>query len=76
MEGIEKLTCELSPTNILNKATLEYQYTCSMMENTMHILTCILFFLYLHIYKCICPEHKQMSPKEIRSIMDGHALKR
>ena len=75
MEGIGKLTYKLSQTNILNKVTLEYQYTCSMMENTMHIHTCA-YFIYLFIYKCIYPVHKQMSPKEIRSIMDGHALKR
>ena len=49
MEGIEKLTCKLSPTNILDKVTLEYQYTCSMMENTMHIHTCA-YFIYLFIY--------------------------
>ena len=49
MEGIRKLTYKLSQTNILNKASLEYQYTCSMMENTMHIHTCA-YFIYLFIY--------------------------
>ena len=49
MEGIGKLTYKLSQTNILNKVTLEYQYTCSMMENTMHIHTCA-YFIYLFIY--------------------------
>ena len=69
MKGLRKLTYELSSTNILNEVTLKYQYTCPMMENTMHIHTCAYFsFLFihhffLHIYKCAPPEHKQMSPK-------------
>ena len=43
---IGKLTCELSPTNILDEMTIGYQYTCSMMENTMYIHTCAFFFSY------------------------------
>ena len=56
MEGLRKLTYKLFPTNILNKVTLGYQYTCSMMENTMHIHTCayfsflIIFFLFHFIF--------------------------
>ena len=32
-------------------------------------------FFFLHIYKCTHLEQKQMSPKKIRSIMDGRALR-
>ena len=52
-EDLRKLTYELSTTNILDKMTLRYQYTHSMMENTMHIHTCAYFyfiFIYLFIY--------------------------
>ena len=38
-EDLKKLTYELSTTNILDKITLRYQYTHSMMENAMHIHT-------------------------------------
>ena len=73
---IEKLTCELSPKNILDKMTIGYQYTCSMMENTMHIHTYayfsfyfiffpfsffFIFIFFLHIHKCTYPKHK-LSP--------------
>ena len=78
---LRKLTYELSTTNILDKITLRYQYTHSMMENAMHMHTCgyfsfpfILFFFFLFLYKCTYPKHKQINPKMI-SIMDRHTLK-
>ena len=46
MEGLRKLTYELSTTNILDKIALRYQYTRSMMENTMRIHTCAYFSLF------------------------------
>ena len=46
MQGLGKLTYELPSTNTLDKMTLEYQYTRSMMENTMHIHTCAYFSLF------------------------------
>ena len=73
-EDLRKLTYELSTINILDKMTIIYQYTRSMMENTMHIHTCayfnffspfkFFFSFFLHIYKCTYPEHKQMNPKD------------
>ena len=71
MQGLGKLTYELPSTNTLDKMTLEYQYTRSMMENTMHIRTCVFFssisifylFIFLQRYKYTYPEHKQMNPK-------------
>ena len=79
-EDLRKLTYELSQTIILDKVTLRYQYTRSMMENTMHIHTCAYFsfsffiffifhffifiFYFLYIHKCTYPEHKQMNPKD------------
>ena len=46
MEGLGKLTYELSLTNILDKMNLKYHYTRSMMENVMHIHTCAYFSLF------------------------------
>ena len=78
MEGIEKLTCKLSPTNILDKVTLEYQYTCSMMENTTHM--CLLFFfcfcfLFFHIYTSAHAMNANKEALKMRSQMDRHNLK-
>ena len=44
-----KLTYELSSTNILDKMTIRYQYTRSMMENARHIHTCTYY-----CYCCCC----------------------
>ena len=44
----------------------------------MHIHTCAYFYFlfFFYIYTNAHPQHKQMSPKELRSIMDERALKR
>ena len=77
-ECLGKLIYEPLPTNILDKVTLGYQYTCQwgrILCTYTHVLIFLFFSFFLCIYKCIYPEHKQMSPKEIRSIMDGRVLK-
>ena len=48
-EDPKKLTYELSTTNILDKVTLWYLYTCSMIENTIHIHT-YAYFSFLFIF--------------------------
>ena len=73
MTGLGKLTYKLPSTNILNEVTLKHQYTCPMMENTMHIHTCayfsflffsfIIIIIFLHIYKCTHLEHEQNKPQ-------------
>ena len=51
---LRKLIYELSPTIILNKMIIQYQFTRSMMENTMHIHTCayfsFLFIFFIHFF--------------------------
>ena len=51
MEGLEKLTYELSLTNILDQVSLKHQYTHPMMENIVHIHTYAYFsFLFIHFF--------------------------
>ena len=77
---LKKLTYKLSTTNILAKMTLRYQYTRSMMENTMHIHTCGFFFHFFHIYIYYIYTNahtlniNKWTPKMI-SIKDRHTLK-
>ena len=68
MEGLGKLTYELSSTNILDKMTLKYQYTRSMMENAFFfwVLFIYLFFTYTNAHTLIM---KKISPKD--DINDG-----
>ena len=80
-EDVRKLTYELSITTILNKMTLIYQYTRSMIENTMHIHTCAYFFFFyflFHFFYIYTNAHSlninKWTPKMI-SIMDRHTLK-
>ena len=74
------LIYELSTTNILCKMTLRYQYTRSMMENTMHIHTCAYFsFLFIIFFFYIYPNTHTLNinkwtPKMI-SIKNKHTLK-
>ena len=87
-EDPRKLTYELSTTNILNKMTLKYQYTCPTMEDTMHIHTCAFFFfsfffqffqvLYIYIFYIYTNVHILNINKwtsKVISIMDRHTLK-
>ena len=50
MEGLGKLTYELSSTNILNQVTLKHQYTHSMIENNTHMWFSIFFFIFFSIF--------------------------
>ena len=81
-EDLRQLTYELSPTIILNKVILGYQYTHPTMENTMHIDTCLFFiffifhfsfYFYIHT-NAYTPNINKWTPKMI-SIKDRHTLK-
>ena len=52
MEGLGKLTYELSSTNILNQVTLKHQYTHSMIENNTHMrfFFSFLFFIFFKYF--------------------------
>ena len=75
--GLRKLTYELPSTNILNKVTLEHQYTHSMMENTTHMR--LLFFFSFSIFFFIYTNAHTLNVKKeapkMRSHMDIHTLK-
>ena len=76
MEGLRKLTYELSSTNILNKVTLEHQYTHSMMENTKHMrLLFFFFFIFFYIYSNAHTLNVNKEVPKMRSQMDKHTLK-
>ena len=62
-----------SSKNILNKMTLEHQYTCSMMENTTRMR--LLFFIFFYIYTNVHALNVNKETPKMTSKMDKQTLK-